>query len=104
MAWRFPRGHDAHRNSRPCHWRWLALAGVAIAVLFNSGCITTGAGQWFHNGFKVGPNYAKPPAPVAAEWIQANDPAVQNRHLQDWWQVFQDPTLDALVGVAYEQN
>ena len=64
----------------------------------------TGPGQWIHNGFKVGPNYGRPPAPVAAEWIQANDPSVQNHHLQDWWQVFGDPTLDALIVTAYEQN
>jgi NodT family efflux transporter outer membrane factor (OMF) lipoprotein len=89
---------------QPCVIRRFVLAGTAAAVLLNSGCITTGAGQWFHNGLKVGPNYGKPPAPVAAEWIQANDPAVQNHHLQDWWQVFADPTLDALIGVAYEQN
>ena len=75
-----------------------------VAVLLNSGCITTGPGQWIHNGFKVGPNYGRPPAPVAAEWIQANDPSVQNHHLQDWWQVFGDPTLDALIVTAYEQN
>ncbi len=64
----------------------------------------TGPRQWIRNGFKVGPNYGRPPAPVAAEWIQANDPGVQGHHLQDWWQVFQDPTLDALIGTAYEQN
>ena len=104
MAWRLPRGHDAHRNSRPRHWRWPALVGVAISVLLNSGCMMTGPGQWLHNGLKVGPNYDQPPAPVAAEWIQANDPSVQNHHMQDWWKVFEDPTLDALIGVAYEQN
>ena len=31
-------------------------------------------------------------------------PAVQNRHLEDWWQVFGDPTLNALIVTAYEQN
>ena len=41
---------------------------------------------------------------MAAEWIQANDPSVQNHHLQDWWEVFEDPTLDALIVTAYEQN
>ncbi len=75
-----------------------------VAVLLNSGCIMTSPGQWFHNGFKVGPNYGRPPAPVAAEWIQGNDPNVQNHHLQDWWQVFGDPTLDGLIVTAYEQN
>ena len=104
MAWRLPQGQDAHRISRPRHRRWPALAGLVVAVLLNSGCILTGPRQWIRNGFKVGPNYGRPPAPVAAEWIQANDPSVQNHHLQDWWQVFQDPTLDALIVTAYEQN
>jgi len=104
MTWRLPHGRDAHRISRPRHWRWPALAGLIVAVLLNSGCILTSPGQWIHNGFKVGPNYGRPPAPVAAEWIQANDPSVQNHHLQDWWQVFGDPTLDALIVTAYEQN
>jgi NodT family efflux transporter outer membrane factor (OMF) lipoprotein len=75
-----------------------------VAVLLSSGCITTGPRQWLHNGFKVGPNYNRPPAPVAADWIQADDPGVQKQHLQDWWQVFGDPTLDALIVTAYEQN
>jgi NodT family efflux transporter outer membrane factor (OMF) lipoprotein len=64
----------------------------------------TGPRQWIRNGFKVGPNYGPPPAPVAAEWIQANDPNVHNHHLQDWWEVFRDPTLNSLIGMAYEQN
>jgi NodT family efflux transporter outer membrane factor (OMF) lipoprotein len=80
------------------------MAGLVVAFLLNSGCIMTGPGQWIRNGFKVGPNYGQPPAPVAAEWIQANDPGVQNQHLQDWWQVFRDPTLDSLIITAYEQN
>ena len=80
------------------------LPALVMAVSLNSGCIMTSPGQWLHNGLKVGPNYGRPPAPVAAEWIQANDPSVQNYHLQDWWQVFGDPTLDALIGTAYEQN
>ena len=85
--------------------RWLALAGLLGVVLLNSGCgITTGPRQWVRNGLKVGPNYCRPPAPVAEEWTYAADPAVQDRHLQDWWDVFQDPTLDSLIATAYEQN
>src|SRR5208283_24195 len=106
MTWRLPHGHDAHRMSRPRRWRWPALAGLVVAVLLNSGCITTGPGQWVHNGFKVGPNYCRPPAPVAAEWIQASDPRTQGPPPRDcdWWEVFQDPILNSLVGVAYQQN
>jgi NodT family efflux transporter outer membrane factor (OMF) lipoprotein len=60
--------------------------------------------EWIDNGFKVGPNYGRPPAPVANEWIEAKDPNVQNRHLQDWWSVFNDPALNSLIATAYEQN
>jgi NodT family efflux transporter outer membrane factor (OMF) lipoprotein len=83
---------------------WATLAGIAVAVLLNSGCITTGPRQWIRNGFKVGPNYCPPPAPVAKEWIYGNDPAVHNRRLEDWWAVFRDPTLNSLIGLAYQQN
>jgi NodT family efflux transporter outer membrane factor (OMF) lipoprotein len=60
--------------------------------------------DWIRNGLKVGPNYYRPPAPVADQWIEANDPNVQNRHLQDWWGVFNDPALSSLIDTAYDQN
>ena len=43
---------------------------------------------------------------MAAEWIQANDPLVQSSRLEqgDWWDVFDDPTLTALIDLAYENN
>src|SRR5271157_548041 len=97
--------HEADRIAAPRHARWLGVAALVAVVLFNSGCgITTGPQQWIRNGFKVGPDYSRPPAPVAEEWIHAADPAVHDRHLQDWWEVFQDPTLDSLILTAYERN
>src|SRR5438105_3375376 len=78
----------------------VALCGASLI----SGCVTTGPVDWVRNGFKVGPNYGRPPAPVAEEWIEAKDASVQNRHLQDWWRVFRDPTLDSLIDTAYDQN
>src|SRR6266849_2838426 len=84
--------------------RRLAAAGVAGALLLNGGCVTTGPLDSLRNGFQVGPNYCRPPAPVAPEWIEANDPNVQNRHLQDWWGVFNDPALNSLIHSAYDQN
>ncbi|HTU91493.1 MAG TPA: efflux transporter outer membrane subunit, partial [Gemmataceae bacterium] len=35
---------------------------------------------------------------------QARDADVQQRHLQDWWTVFQDTTLNSLVTAAFAQN
>ena len=85
--------------------RWLAQVGLAGAVFLNGGCVTTGPLDYIRNGFKVGPNYCRPPAPVASEWIEAKDSRVVSRHLEygAWWTVFQDPTLDELVRIASAQ-
>ncbi len=80
------------------------MAGCVIAASLISGCVTTGPLEWIHNGFKVGPNYCRPPAPVAEEWIEAQNPKLHNGHLQDWWKVFNDRKLNSLIDTAYEQN
>lgn len=84
--------------------RFLAIACVVAAIATATGCGVTGPREWLRNGFKVGPEYCPAPAPVADAWIGADDPHVQNRHLRDWWTVFQDPTLNGLVERAYAQN
>jgi NodT family efflux transporter outer membrane factor (OMF) lipoprotein len=84
--------------------RRLTRGGVVAVLLAAAGCIGTGPLEYISNGFKVGPNYKKPPAPVAPAWSQQNDPLVQNRHLSDWWRVFEDPALDSLVRSALGQN
>src|SRR3954465_6793064 len=77
---------------------------VALCLLA-SGC---GLKEWAHNGFKVGPNYVPPPAPVAAQWIDYQRPdehvATQHAELQQWWHVFGDPVLNSLISDAYQQN
>jgi NodT family efflux transporter outer membrane factor (OMF) lipoprotein len=79
------------------------LLAVVAATALNAGC---GLREWVHNGFKVGPNYARPPAPVASEWIDYRDPRVKSEEpdLSEWWRVFNDPVLDKLVELAYQQN
>jgi outer membrane protein TolC len=85
--------------------RWLMVAAVIAAPLLGSGCGTTSPRDWVRNGFKVGPEYSQPPAPLANEWIEANDPRTQGPQRDDnWWQAFQDPILDALIVRAYAQN
>ena len=86
--------------------RRLALASVVGGALLNNGCVMTSPGDWLQNGFKVGPNYGRPPASVAPEWLEAKDPKVQGHRLSDeaWWTVFKDPTLNSLVDKAYEEN
>jgi NodT family efflux transporter outer membrane factor (OMF) lipoprotein len=79
-------------------------AGFLVFAAFLSGC--TPLTEYIHNGFKVGPNYGKPPAPVAPHWIDAADSRVRSEteDLSKWWTVFRDPVLDSLVCAAYRQN
>jgi NodT family efflux transporter outer membrane factor (OMF) lipoprotein len=77
---------------------------LAVVLVFQSGCMTTGWGEWVGNGFKVGPRYRKPPAPVADDWIPSPGAKIENRRLVDWWTVFDDAQLDRLVDEAYGQN
>ena len=78
---------------------------LAIAVLvFSTGC--TGLGRWVDQGFKVGPDYCSPPAPVEDKWIDYENPDVSSvsPDYGNWWSVFGDPTLDQMIETASQQN
>ncbi|MEX2113191.1 MAG: TolC family protein [Pirellulales bacterium] len=81
------------------------LVLLCIGVVCAGGCATS-LRDWARNGFKVGPNYVRPPAPVAPHWIEDGNPLVHNDPPSDcgWWTVFRDPTLNTLVDMAYRQN
>src|SRR5262249_12028645 len=82
----------------------LLAAGLVTVVLVVSGCQLQ---QWVENGFKVGPNNSRPPAPVESNWIDYKDPRVKSEeptNLAEWWRVFNDPALDSLMETAYQQN
>lgn len=53
----------------------------------------------------VGPNYKEPKTDVANHWMQKNS-AVEEAPLRDanWWKVFHDPTLTALINQGYHNN
>jgi NodT family efflux transporter outer membrane factor (OMF) lipoprotein len=80
---------------------WLIGVGLALPAC---GCTTFA--EFIHNGFKVGPNYERPPAPLADAWIDAANPLVKSAlaNYADWWAAFGDPVLNDLVRTAYEQN
>ena len=69
---------------------WLAAAALP---LFGGGCM-------------VGPDYKSPPTPVAAKFLEANQPSVDTKRqeYEAWWRVFHDPVLDRLIQIAYNQN
>lgn len=97
--------------------------GVLFVLVVLLMTLATGCTPWreyFANGFKVGPNYCRPAACVADQWIDEKDEA-DAKDTQDgigkdcplstepvddvaWWRTFDDPVLDYLVDSAYRQN
>ncbi|HEV3113841.1 MAG TPA: efflux transporter outer membrane subunit [Candidatus Binataceae bacterium] len=73
------------------HWRRVQL--VLAVVLLASGCM-------------LGPDFRRPAAPVARNWAEAADSAVdvKRQEYRNWWTVFNDPVLTRLVELAYRQN
>src|SRR6185312_7594291 len=101
----FPHSGAGDRKSRASRGfrAWPAALFVAVLIFAAAGC--TGAGQWYRNGFKVGPNYRRPPGPVSSQWIDAADRRVVPAPPVDcWWMQFNDPALDELIDVASRQN
>jgi len=92
-----PRSHRSLRSA-------VISTAIVAAILVVSGCQLQ---QWVENGFKVGPNYSRPPAPVESNWIDYKDPRVKSEeptNLAEWWRVFNDPALNSLMDTAYQQN
>jgi len=89
---------------------WMRNTGVPLVLLviflltFSGGC--TSCREYFANGFKVGPNYCRPAAPVADQWLDGGNAAINGGQIQNaaWWQAFNDPILDSLISSAYQQN
>ena len=86
--------------------RKIGLQGNLFIALAMCCCNCTPLAEYVHNGFKVGPNYRKPDAAVASNWIDASDKRVRtdSDDLSKWWTVFNDPVLNNLICYAYKQN
>lgn len=78
--------------------------GLVLLAAAATGC--SGVRNWWDNGLKVGPNYARPAAPVEAAYRDAAAPEVivEPADHAAWWRVFNDPQLEALILAAYQQN
>jgi NodT family efflux transporter outer membrane factor (OMF) lipoprotein len=81
----------------------VACLGVAIALGLG-GC--TLLSEYVENGFKLGPNYGRPPVELPEVWIDSGDPrvVVGQPDLACWWQVFNDPVLSELIARSYSSN
>jgi NodT family efflux transporter outer membrane factor (OMF) lipoprotein len=71
------------------------MPGVVLAAaLFAGGCM-------------LGPDFKRPPAPLASQWADVGNSEgvdVKREDYRNWWTVFNDPVLSRLVQLAYEQN
>ena len=67
---------------------------AVLAVVVAPGCMM------------IGPDYQRPPAPVANGWIDRNVPTIAPaaEPIGPWWESFGDPALTSLVVEAYRQN
>ncbi len=98
--------HAARCAGAPGALRSINALVVLFAVSFAglTGCGTMK--DWVHNGFKVGPEYYRPAAPVSDAWMETYNEKVATE-LPDnpmWWEVFNDPVLNQLVQGVYEEN
>ncbi len=82
----------------------IPLLLVIVLLISATGC--TSFREYLANGFKVGPNYCRPAASVAEQWLDQGNPAINGGQIQNaaWWQNLNDPILDSLVWCAYRQN
>lgn len=57
-------------------------------------------------GCAVGPDFVKPEAKLNENWSQKADEriAIQAEMDSQWWKTFNDPKLDQLIQMAYQQN
>jgi len=62
--------------------------------------------DYVSNGFKVGPQYETPTAPIAPRWIDENDIRLRTEEgdLSAWWAAFDDPMLNNIMVDAFQQN
>jgi NodT family efflux transporter outer membrane factor (OMF) lipoprotein len=68
--------------------------------------LATGAFLLLMAGCMVGPDFHRPPVPLAHQWLESSNPQVNQSRQDDrnWWRVFNDPVLDRLVTTSYRQN
>jgi multidrug efflux system outer membrane protein len=74
--------------NRPGRGRLLAVSLLASAAL---------------GGCKQGPDYVRPPVPHSETYRQPT-PAGESIANVEWWDLFQDPVLQDLIGIALEEN
>jgi len=73
--------------------RWPRFWPAVVLVVLAGGCM-------------LGPDFKRPPAPVAPKWVEADVSGLdlKRQEYRNWWTVFNDPVLTRLIKLAYQQN
>ena len=61
--------------------RWSLILSLFLLLVVSTGC--TGWREYVGNGFKVGPNYCRPGAAVADQWIDSKDTGLDTQRIAD---------------------
>jgi NodT family efflux transporter outer membrane factor (OMF) lipoprotein len=87
----------SHNDAKPTMSRESLVIAGAVSLL--------GLMLMF-SGCTVGPNFVKPEAKLNENWNEKGDSRVMTQTAVDkqWWRAFNDPTLDQLIQLAYQQN
>ena len=84
-----------NKSKQPVATRLLAIGTVSLLsiALVLGGCA-------------VGPDFVKPEVSVRENWGDKGDPRVLTQAAVNtqWWKAFNDPALDRLIQLAYQQN
>ncbi len=96
-----PGATSSQRPALCASWVWPLLLLLLV--------IGTGCGMlkdWAHHGFKVGPEYGRPAAPVSDGWIDQYNEKIATELPPNpmWWETFNDPILNQLVQSVHQQN
>ncbi len=75
----------------PLHGLFLRLA-LGASVLASSACTT------------LGPDFETPSADLKETWDENSQALDAGKLSTQWWSVFNDPTLDHLIELSYQQN
>jgi NodT family efflux transporter outer membrane factor (OMF) lipoprotein len=61
---------------------------------------------WVLGGCAVGPDFVKPETKLKENWSEKADSRIVTQSAIDnqWWKTFNDPKLDELIQMAYQQN
>jgi NodT family efflux transporter outer membrane factor (OMF) lipoprotein len=79
----------------------------AAAVRVRMACCRWAAGALLIllTGCLVGPDFVRPPAPVADSYLKARPVALASpREYPEWWKAFNDPVLTRLIEIAFAEN